>query len=612
MIQKFRQLLRFPYLWVWDHAIPFATSLVAIVICYGIHQADKNIRGELRLTVLQASNDIGHLFRAYEATEHFSDREVLQLCTYEMETVASSWTSVSSRLSLQGLGVTSALLYDSEDNTIRSYGTTSVIPRPSRIWRRITPHFMKEPLYTASQNVADKWTLRTVITGGNYLREQGKHFALTTLPLSLGILALFFFPTYYRTVLTFRHFETVIDTLLDIPLERRTLEEFMILLPQLVRTALHFDSCAVYLAKDDALVLEASSGMNLRADQSTIPCGSHSVEARTFRRNLMSVSNHPKGIPSAETTTTMTSSASSASVSYVAVPIVDPQDDEVIGVVAAEKAHGFEASNSTELQTLVRLVMVLFDQARATLRLKETYSRTIRQTRQVALGTVVPVIAHNLRHPISMVAMYAKDLAEKWMNLDREAIEKQLKQVEEQMNQCYALIERLLAYRMIGVHTEPNENSLPVDLCDVIAKTCDFFEAYFEIREIRLDSHFEENFRPRVDIDELDLVQVVSNLFINSYEAFRDAQLQGPACHVSISVTRSTHSHGVRIRISDNGPGVPPELRNRIFLSNVTTKAEGTGAGLPYCLEVIRHAGGKLELDPDVCAGATFNIDLPM
>ena len=65
------------------------------------------------------------------------------------------------------------------------------------------------------------------------------------------------------------------------------------------------------------------------------------------------------------------------------------------------------------------------------------------------------------------------------------------------------------------------------------------------------------------------------------------------------------------LRVTDNGPGIPEEVGERIFEPFYTGRAEGTGLGLPLCRTIVREAGGRLWLDSDYVGGASFCIELP-
>jgi signal transduction histidine kinase len=68
---------------------------------------------------------------------------------------------------------------------------------------------------------------------------------------------------------------------------------------------------------------------------------------------------------------------------------------------------------------------------------------------------------------------------------------------------------------------------------------------------------------------------------------------------------------GVAVRLRDHGPGVPPEMRERIFDPYVTTKPEGTGLGLALVRQAVVAHGGRIRLEDTAAAGATFLVHLP-
>jgi C4-dicarboxylate-specific signal transduction histidine kinase len=105
------------------------------------------------------------------------------------------------------------------------------------------------------------------------------------------------------------------------------------------------------------------------------------------------------------------------------------------------------------------------------------------------------------------------------------------------------------------------------------------------------------------------LEQALINLLVNA----RDALLQSmrPDKTITLSAGRSGAGR-VLITIADNGPGVPAEIRERIFEPFFTSKptGQGTGLGLPLSFGIVREAGGSLSLLPSD-EGAVFQIDLP-
>jgi signal transduction histidine kinase len=107
------------------------------------------------------------------------------------------------------------------------------------------------------------------------------------------------------------------------------------------------------------------------------------------------------------------------------------------------------------------------------------------------------------------------------------------------------------------------------------------------------------------------LKQVLLNLVQNAREAVTQSGRGGGIPRIAIDVREI--DDGVAIQVSDNGPGVPEELRARIFDPFFTTKSavDGVGLGLFVAEGLVRSAGGRLLLDGNSSAGATFIIELP-
>jgi len=100
-------------------------------------------------------------------------------------------------------------------------------------------------------------------------------------------------------------------------------------------------------------------------------------------------------------------------------------------------------------------------------------------------------------------------------------------------------------------------------------------------------------------------VQVVLNLVLNAADAC------GAGGHVTVRARPSGSK--VILEVEDNGPGVAPEVRARLFEPFVTTKevGKGTGLGLAVCRGLVEAAGGSIVLDESHTKGARFVIELP-
>ncbi|WP_444851268.1 ATP-binding protein [Neoaquamicrobium sediminum] len=99
--------------------------------------------------------------------------------------------------------------------------------------------------------------------------------------------------------------------------------------------------------------------------------------------------------------------------------------------------------------------------------------------------------------------------------------------------------------------------------------------------------------------------QVVFNLVRNAIDATAG---EGSAAKVLVSLKQ--RGDAVVLEISDNGPGVPAELRPRLFTPFTTTRGDGTGLGLALSQRLVERAGGEIAL-MDSDQGATFRVVLP-
>ena len=104
--------------------------------------------------------------------------------------------------------------------------------------------------------------------------------------------------------------------------------------------------------------------------------------------------------------------------------------------------------------------------------------------------------------------------------------------------------------------------------------------------------------------DEKQLSQVFLNLLKNAMQA-----LEGhPHGELSLQAEQDEY---IVIDITDNGPGIPPEIMDKVFIPFFTTKSEGTGIGLSLCKEIIRCHEGHLAIKESRAGKTVFHIELP-
>ena len=118
----------------------------------------------------------------------------------------------------------------------------------------------------------------------------------------------------------------------------------------------------------------------------------------------------------------------------------------------------------------------------------------------------------------------------------------------------------------------------------------------------------ERRFAPDVKAVRLDPEQirrVMINLVDNAAEAM---ERRG---RIVVETQRDTANNVVRIIVADNGPGIPPAEREKLFLPYYSTKGRGSGLGLAIVRRIIAEHGGSIEAADNQPSGTRFTIELP-
>jgi signal transduction histidine kinase len=112
---------------------------------------------------------------------------------------------------------------------------------------------------------------------------------------------------------------------------------------------------------------------------------------------------------------------------------------------------------------------------------------------------------------------------------------------------------------------------------------------------------------PAVFVDRLQIETVLHNLLTNAI----DATLAAESSDRAIALRAAPHAHGgVRITVTDSGPGLPEAMRQDAFQPFATTKPLGMGLGLAISRSIVESHGGRLAADA-VARGASFSFTLP-
>lgn len=235
--------------------------------------------------------------------------------------------------------------------------------------------------------------------------------------------------------------------------------------------------------------------------------------------------------------------------------------------------------------------------------LKGVREGLVHSHRLATLGTVATIIAHEYNNILTPVVSYAQ-LAlrhEDDVELMRKALSKALAGARKAAQ---------ISDSLLGFARESDDRlaaALPRAIEDAIHCLArdprqDGYELHVDVPDVR------------VAMTPLNLQQVILNLLLNARRV-----LKGTGGR--LDVTAEVRGSLVVIRIRDTGPGIPPQILDRLFEPFVTepmgdaasspSEPKGTGLGLSICRDLVREAGGQIDVESKTGEGALFTITLP-
>ena len=216
--------------------------------------------------------------------------------------------------------------------------------------------------------------------------------------------------------------------------------------------------------------------------------------------------------------------------------------------------------------------------------------------RRQALAEMSTVLAHEMRNPLGSLELFAGLLAESNLAADERAW---VEQLQAGLRTMAATVNNVLQF-----HSQPPPGFAPVELGQLLRWLEQFLRPLAQRARvsIQLDSSPGGAW---VEADRHRLEQVVLNLALNSFH-FMPA---GGVLHIAGEVTPNPEPK-VRLQIADTGPGIAPEILDRIFEPGFTTRSGSPGLGLAVCKRIMEQHHGSIEVESRP-GGATFTLEFP-
>jgi signal transduction histidine kinase len=230
---------------------------------------------------------------------------------------------------------------------------------------------------------------------------------------------------------------------------------------------------------------------------------------------------------------------------------------------------------------------------RMTEQLKESQESLIRSERLASLGYMAAGMAHEIKNALVPLKALTEMLS--ISGKDQVFIAKFNELVPKEIERINTLSTDLLHY------SRPAEPVFEyLDLNDAIQETDKFLEVQAKKKNIAIKLKLSDI--SQVKADKGKIIEVLTNLILNAIEAMSGGE---------IVVSSYDKEDKVMIEISDNGPGIPEENINRVFVPFFTTRKEGTGMGLAITQRIIADHQGTIDLKSTLGVGTTFLLSFP-
>ncbi|TWT65463.1 two-component system sensor histidine kinase NtrB [Crateriforma conspicua] len=233
---------------------------------------------------------------------------------------------------------------------------------------------------------------------------------------------------------------------------------------------------------------------------------------------------------------------------------------------------------------------------------RHLHDRAARMERFMGLGSLAVGLHHEIKNPLAAVSLHVQLVEEALAELSvPDEVPEMLSIVKSEMKRTGQVLETFRDY------ASANRLDLTeTPIVELLTRQIDLLRPVAEANKVTLDLSLSPNLPEQIPIDAARVEQIIHNLMLNAIQAMPE----GGTLSIQAKAAIEADSHGVLIKFSDTGKGIPESIRPHIFDAYFTTKGGGTGMGLALSDKIARQHGGRLDL-ASVDGGTTFELFLP-
>ena len=247
--------------------------------------------------------------------------------------------------------------------------------------------------------------------------------------------------------------------------------------------------------------------------------------------------------------------------------------------------------------------VLLFEDQSEKRRLQE---QLLQSEKMSAIGQLIAGVAHDLNNPLASVVGFSDLLGEAADVPPRLA--EPLAIIRQEAERASAIVRNLLSF----ARRQEGERQLQ-SIRPILESTHQLLKNQLLAARIELTLTFEPGL-PEVEVHANQIKQVFVNIINNAAQAISSTRARERGGRIEIAT--KCEPDGLSVNISDNGPGIPEAVAQRVFEPFFSTKSEGegTGLGLSISLGIVKEHGGNISVNPGGAGsgrGATFTVELP-
>ncbi|MDA8241389.1 MAG: ATP-binding protein [Nitrospiraceae bacterium] len=224
----------------------------------------------------------------------------------------------------------------------------------------------------------------------------------------------------------------------------------------------------------------------------------------------------------------------------------------------------------------------------------------VRAQKALAWQEVARRIAHEIKNPLTPIKLSTDHMIKKWQNKDEDfgqVFERSTKTISKEVESLKRLVNEFSRFGKM-----PEIKKSPVLISSILESAITLYRDYKEL-EISLLKDEQE---PLVEADSEQLKRVIINILDNAIQAMQNRG------KITVEVRHYSAINRVYIDIADDGPGIPEEDKEKLFLPYFSTKRDGTGLGLAIAARVVAEHRGYLRVKDNKPTGTIFTIELPI